>query len=282
MSNGVVLFAFNNSSIDYIKQAIYCAKNVKKYLNLPVQLVTDGIDYISDTFPFYKEYIDELTYVPAPQGSTKTFYNGIYTNKKLEWKNSARSSAYELSIFEKTLVIDTDFLIFNDKLLECFSSQEDFMIAKNYELINTNNKKIDFTRISDKSIPMYWATILYFTKSEMAKTVFDLTSHIKENYEYYRTVYDITESKFRNDYAFSIAVHMLRGFRELTTWPKELPGDMWVSTDKDILLDIKNENVQMLAHIDYDYLAVKLTANNIHVMNKFSLNEFIDKEFSNV
>ena len=58
MSNGVVLFAFNNSSIDYIKQAIYCAKNVKKYLNLPVQLVTDGIDYISDTFPFYKEYID--------------------------------------------------------------------------------------------------------------------------------------------------------------------------------------------------------------------------------
>jgi hypothetical protein len=38
----------------------------------------------------------------------------------------------------------------------------------------------------------------------------------------------------------------------------------------------------MLAHIDYDYLAVKLTANNIHVMNKFSLNEFIDKEFSNV
>jgi hypothetical protein len=75
---------------------------------------------------------------------------------------------------------------------------------------------------------------------------------------------------------------MLRGFRESTVWPKELPGDMWVSTDKDILLDIKDENVQMLAHIDYDYLAVKLTANNIHVMNKFSLNEFIDKEFSNV
>jgi hypothetical protein len=129
---------------------------------------------------------------------------------------------------------------------------------------------------------MYWATILYFTKSEMAKTIFDLTSHIKENYEYYRNVYDITESKFRNDYAFSIAVHMLCGFRESTVWPKELPGDMWVSTDKDILLDIKDENVQMLAHIDYDYLAVKLTGNNIHVMNKFSLNEFIDKEFSNV
>lgn len=280
MTNGVVLFAFNNQNIDYVKQAIYCAKRVKTHLNLPVQLITSGLDYIKSTYPYYEKYIDELTYAPAPLPSQKTFHDGIYHKRKLDWKNSARNSAYELSIFDKTLVLDTDFLVFNDKLLECFSTDEDFMIAKNYRLINSNKPQV-FNRVSEKSIPMYWATILYFTKSKTAKTVFDLVGHIKENYNYYRLVYDIAETKFRNDYAFSIAVHMMRGFVENSIWPLDMPGDMWVSTDRDVLIDIKEHNVQMLAQRNYDYLAVKLKDVNIHVMNKFSLNKFINAELEN-
>tara|TARA_B110000858_G_scaffold197646_1_gene260076 strand:+ start:348 stop:1190 length:843 start_codon:yes stop_codon:yes gene_type:complete len=279
MSNGVLLFAFNNSRIDYVKQAIYCAKRIKTHLNLPVQLVTDAIDYIESAYPFYKQYIDVLTYQPAPVGSPKTFHDGIYNKTQSEWKNSARSDAYAISVFEKTLVIDTDLLLFNDKLLSCFNTNEDFMIAKHHELVNLNG--INFDRVGDKTIPMYWATILYFTKSNTAKTVFDLVAHIKENYNYYRTVYDIPESKFRNDFAFSIAVHMMSGFEYSTEWPLQLNSDMWVSTDKDVLLDITDTTVKLLAHKSYDYLPVKLTDATVHVMNKFSLNSFIDKEFEN-
>ena len=123
MKQGIVLFAFNNRHIDYIKQAIYCAKRVKNYLNLPVQLITNDKEYIESNFSFYKKYIDNVTHCDAPASSTKTFHNGIYANKgKLKWINSARDSAYELSIFEKTLVIDTDLLISNDKLLTCFDT----------------------------------------------------------------------------------------------------------------------------------------------------------------
>tara|TARA_R110000744_G_scaffold17300_1_gene46990 strand:- start:28 stop:870 length:843 start_codon:yes stop_codon:yes gene_type:complete len=279
MKQGVLLFAFNNSSIDYVKQAIYCAKRIKTHLNLPVQLVTDAIDYIESAYPFYKQYIDVLTYQPAPVGSPKTFHDGIYNKTQSEWKNSARSDAYVISVFEKTLVIDTDLLLFNDKLLSCFNTNEDFMIAKHHELVNLNG--INFDRVGDKTIPMYWATILYFTKSNTAKTVFDLVAHIKENYNYYRTVYDIPESKFRNDFAFSIAVHMMSGFEYSTEWPLQLNSDMWVSTDKDVLLDITDTTVKLLAHKSYDYLPVKLTDATVHVMNKFSLNSFIDKEFKN-
>ena len=279
MSKGVLLFAFNNSRIDYVKQAIYCAKRIKTHLNLPVQLVTDAIDYIESAYPFYKQYIDVLTYQPAPVGSPKTFHDGIYNKTQSEWKNSARSDAYVISVFEKTLVIDTDLLLFNDKLLSCFNTNEDFMIAKHHELVNLNG--INFDRVGDKTIPMYWATILYFTKSNTAKTVFDLVAHIKENYNYYRTVYDIPESKFRNDFAFSIAVHMMSGFEYSTEWPLQLNSDMWVSTDKDVLLDITDTTVKLLAHKSYDYLPVKLTDATVHVMNKFSLNSFIDKEFEN-
>ena len=281
MTKGVVLFAFNNSDIDYIKQAIYCAKRVKQYLKVPVQLITDTIDYVETQYPFYKKYIDEITHTPTPKGSIKKFYDGIYANKRLEWKNTARTNAYELSIFDKTIVIDTDLLISNDKLLTCFSMPDDFMIAKDYNLINQSKSHADLDRISDSTIPMYWATILYFTKSDTAKKVFNLVEHIKENYNYYRLVYSITEKKFRNDFAFSIAVHMMRGFVEDSAWPTTLPSDMWVSTDKDILIDAKGSKIKMLAHQDYDYTAVKLTDATTHVMNKFSLNSFIDKEFTN-
>lgn len=281
MKQGIVLFAFNNNKIDYLKQAIYCAKRVKKYLKLSVQLITDNKDYLVENFPFYKKYIDVVTYSPAPASSMKTFYNGIYGNKgKLEWKNSARDSAFDLTVFEQTLVLDTDLLISNDKLLSCFSMSEDFMIAKNYQLVNTSKVYKNFDRISDSSVPMYWATILYFTKSDTSKTVFDLVKHIKENYNYYRLVYNITEKKFRNDFAFSIAVHMMRGFVEDSNWPLDIPTDMWVSTDKDLLVDVKNNSIQLLAHRDHNYLAVKLDDATTHVMNKFSLDKFIDKEFA--
>jgi hypothetical protein len=279
MSQGVILFAFNNIKIDYIKQAVYCAKRIKKYLNLPVQLITDDEEHLVEQFPFYKKYIDVVTYSVAPIASKKTFYNGIYANKgKLEWKNSARDSAFDLTVFDQTLVLDTDLLISNDKLLTCFNMSEDFMIANDYNLVNANTK-INFDRVSDKTVPMFWATILYFTKSPTAKTVFDLVQHIKDSYNYYRLVYDITETKFRNDYAFSIAIHTMRGFVEDCNWPLPIPGDMWVSTDKDILVDIKDDSIQLLAQRDYDYLAVKLDNATTHVMNKFSLDQFIDKEF---
>lgn len=281
MSQGVILFAFNNSHIDYIKQAVYCAKRIKKYLKLSVQLVTDNESHLTENFPFYKKYIDIVTHSPAPIGSRKTFFNGIHENNgKLEWKNSARDSAFALTEFDQTLVLDTDLLISNNKLLSCFDVSEDFMIAKEYNLVNANTK-INFDRVSDKTIPMFWATILYFTKSNTAKTVFDLVQHVKENYNYYRLVYDITETKFRNDYAFSIAIHIMRGFTENSDWPLSIPTDMWVSTDKDILVDAKDDSIKLLAQRNYDYLAVKLTDATTHVMNKFSLDTFIDKEFVN-
>ena len=56
---------------------------------------------------------------------------------------------------------------------------------------------------------------------------------------------------------------------------------MWVSSDRDILLDVKDNTIKLLTHKDNDYTAVKVKDATTHVMNKFSLNSFIDKEFTN-
>ena len=60
MSKGVVLFAQNNHTIDYVKQAIFCAKKIKKHLNLSVAIATDNVEYLETTYPYYKKYIDDV------------------------------------------------------------------------------------------------------------------------------------------------------------------------------------------------------------------------------
>ena len=40
MSNGVLCFANNNGKVDYLKQAIFLARRVKKHLGVPISLAT--------------------------------------------------------------------------------------------------------------------------------------------------------------------------------------------------------------------------------------------------
>jgi hypothetical protein len=44
MTRGVLIFAFNNSEVDYVKMAAYAAKQTTKYLQVPVSLVTDNVE----------------------------------------------------------------------------------------------------------------------------------------------------------------------------------------------------------------------------------------------
>ena len=60
MRKGVLLFANNNSQVDYIKQACYLAKKVKKHLKVPVSLVTSDRSRVTDFYPY--EVFDRITY----------------------------------------------------------------------------------------------------------------------------------------------------------------------------------------------------------------------------
>ncbi len=52
MTQGVLVVARNNESLDYVKQAAFLAKQVGKYLELPTSVITDSVDYI------YKRKLD--------------------------------------------------------------------------------------------------------------------------------------------------------------------------------------------------------------------------------
>ena len=280
-TKGILLFAFNNSEVDYIKQAIYCAKKTKEHLKLPVALVTDNMSYLETAYPFYKTYIDIVILVPKEEtGQLKTFSDGAYSLRKLPWRNHNRSDCYEMSPFDETIVLDVDYITCNDVLLNCFKIDEEFLIYKNPTDIVSTVRNIDsFDRISDRSIDMWWATGFYFKKSSFMKMYFDLVIHIKENWTYYRLIYQIPNVNYRNDFSFSIAIHILRGF-QVSSWPSTMPGKMYMSIDVDILDSINGNTLTIIA--DYknsaDYVGVSVEGLNVHVMNKFSLSRAIDKD----
>ena len=129
MSKGVLLFAQNNHSIDYIKQAIFCAKKIKKHLGIPVALATDNSAYLKETYPYYEKYIShviELDWYECKQ--KRTYRDGTMSNKDLEWRNHDRATAYDITPFDETIVMDTDFIIGNDILLNAFDTDQDFLI----------------------------------------------------------------------------------------------------------------------------------------------------------
>lgn len=285
MSRGVLLFAQNNNTIDYIKQAIFCAKKIKKHLNLPVALATDNPKYVSDTYSYYSKYIDhiiELEWYYCNQ--KRTYYDGTMSTRDLEWRNHNRFLVYDITPFDETIVMDTDFIIGNNILLNCFDSGEDFLIYRNIQDINHDRPdEHRFNKIADRSIDMYWATVFYFKKTEMTQLFFNLVSHIKDNWNFYRLMYQIPSAMYRNDFSFSIAIHILNGFQR-TSWPKPLPGKLWFSSDRDVLIKLDDEVYTFLVDKkDWvgHYTLAKIGNVNLHVMNKFSLDRKITEVLEN-
>lgn len=279
-SKGALLFARNNGSIDYVKQAVFSAKRICKHLDIPVSIVTDSPNYLKNFFDSsIFDNIIEIDYVNDL--NNRKYYDGALSNKILSFKNALRSQAFDISPYDETLLLDTDYIICNNKLSKCFESNHNLMLFKNSQDLANIRDSREFQYISDKSIDFYWATVVYFKKTDVNKIFFDLISHIYDNWEYYRRLYQITSQMFRNDFAFSIAIHIMNGFSK-GDFATPLPFNHIYTIDKDLLWNLNGDDMFFLVEKDRyvgEYTPIKTSKQNIHVMNKFSLERIIDKEF---
>ena len=89
MSQGVLLFAFNNKAVNYVEQAEFRCKKIRKHLQLPVTIVT------ADEVP-NKDLFDQIIRIPKEEEQTRNFYDGE-SKKTAFWNNKSRTTAYELS-----------------------------------------------------------------------------------------------------------------------------------------------------------------------------------------
>lgn len=273
MSKGVLLFAKKNKALDYVKQAIYCAERVKKYLDVPVAIATDMTD---DKRIDFFDHVIELQ--PSISENNRKFRDGNFATKLSNFNNADRYFAYDLSPFDETIVMDTDFILSNDSLKNCFGSNQNLMMYSNAVDLCPWRNLTEFDRVTDTSIKFYWATVVYFKKCEQTQCFFDLVKHVRENYTHYKSLYQIISPLYRNDFAFSIAAHTLNGFTD-DLKIASLPGKKYFITDRDVLDNVDGDKMTILVekqnHIG-EYTALKTNKQNVHVMNKISLERVID------
>jgi hypothetical protein len=277
MTTGAIIFAQNNSSLDYVKLAVFSARRIREYLDIPVSIITDSVDWLNTGYPNHPfDQVIPIGYQDTTQ--YKKFNDGTVASKTLEWKNLTRNLVYDLTPYDRTLVIDSDYIINSSVLKPAFLNDYDFQIYHTSMDLAPWRSTAEFTRINQYSIPFYWATTFVFQKNTITQAFFDLVSYIKSNWLYFRNLYSIDDNKFRNDFAFSIAIHIMNG-KTNGGFATELPGTMTFITDKDIMISLEKDKMKFLIEKENylgEYTLAKTQGIDVHVMNKLSLSRFID------
>jgi hypothetical protein len=257
-SKGVLIYAFN-TNFDYVAAARFAAGQVKKFLNLPVTLVTDSA--VDD------ECFDTVIVLSSRETSSRGYRSHTGEIVEMEWLNRNRVTAYELSPYEKTLLIDADYFMFNDSLRCMFETDIEFACYD--KIVDVTGAESEVVRLAATSIPMQWATVVYFKKSEFAESVFSYMNLIKQNWDYYSMLYRFRSGSYRNDFSLSVAVQALSGY---TTKIATLPGKLHTIFSSIEIHKVTGSAIVYKWHDNYS----KIVGTNIHCMNKESLHKFYD------
>jgi hypothetical protein len=240
-----VVFAFNTAT-DYVAIADQTSRLISHTLNLPVTLVTDF-----DSKP--KFAYDRVIRIDLNDGD-----NFIGSDTTKQWKNFGRYLAYELSPYDDTILVDTDYLVFDDSLLLLLKTDFDYRLMHH----NATETGPGYEQMGETSLPFVWATVVLFRKTERARLFFNLVGRIQRNYSYYRNLYNIRERNFRNDYSFAIANNILSGYS--VNEDQGIPWTMFTVDQKIEKIMLTDNFIQ----IHYEDTATMVPYQNIHVMDK--------------
>ena len=245
-SRGIVAFAYNVDTIDYVSIAHNSLQLASKKLGLPYTLITDS----------------EL------QNDLFTMRHDIDSGEFIKWRNVGRHHAYELSPYNETLVIDVDYLILDNNLNKIFNIEWDYLLARDSRALTVTWPD----QMGNTSLPYVWATVFAFRKTARSKMFFDLVGRIQRNYSYYRALFNIDNRNFRNDFAFAIADVILNGY---TLDKKSIPGSV-IAVDQSIdRIDIIEGKI-VVKDKNKSYV---LPHTNLHVMSKAYLQSDNFKNF---
>jgi hypothetical protein len=255
-SKGCIIFAINNGDFEYTRLADVAAGLVKKNLGIPTTIITDrkcNFKYAEDTI-----IIDKGDY------TNRAMFDGDqYQNVK--WFNQSRPGAYDLSPYDRTLLIDADYFILEPSLKTVFASSNHFMCYSKVFDPTCRNSFSGSMMASKFTIPMLWATVCYFDKSYPACSVFYMMKQVRDNYDYYHKLLGVDPQPYRNDYALTIAAQAY----SCPIWA--LPGEMcMLSTDVKVI-DYKEDRGLIYTYEKNSRKYVDYIKNhNVHVLGKWS------------
>jgi hypothetical protein len=234
-SRGILAFAFNTKETDYISIAHKTLSLAGQILGLPYTLITDEQILSMSDNNRYNPDIEQF----------------------VEWKNPGRYMAYELSPYNETLVIDVDYLVQDSSLLKIFDLDWDYILQRHSTALTHEI----FSEMGHNSLPYIWATVFAFRKTPRAKLFFDLVKRVQEHYGYYRSLFNIRERNYRNDYAFAIADIVLNGYTIAT---QTIPGSM-LTVDQKITSIQYQTNRFIIKDTQRAYVVPRT---NLHILSK--------------
>jgi len=272
MSKGIIILANNTPEIDYSSIACLCSDFIRHNLSKfdEIALITDTETYTTNRILIDKKFDRVIIDDYRPFINIRMFKDTTSNTFKSEWKNHGRASVYDLSPYDETLVIDCDYFVMSNVLDQVWGSQNDFMI--NSSFVDLSGRQEDrLIYVDEFTIPMYWATVFYFKKSQYSEVLFFLINHIRNNYKYYCLLYNCPSGMFRNDFVFSIALHIINGnvSNKIPKLPFEYLNN---SFDLDDIHSIKSYNEMTMLFAKKsdttEYIFGKVKNMDIHVMNK--------------
>lgn len=203
MTTGALIFAFNNESTDYVAMAGWSAERIRRHLKIPTAVVTDA-----DPADPRLNGVDQIIHA-APVSGGKRWFDDY--QKTITWYNAGRTDAYTLSPWDQTLVLDADYVVCSNQLQTVINSPQDFMCHRYaWDITNLDDFK-GLNCFGHNHMPMWWATVMMFRKSNMAQYIFDAMHMVKANWLHYKNLYHFPSGQYRNDYALSIALGIVSG-----------------------------------------------------------------------
>ena len=278
------MFAHNNPEIDYLRLAVTNAYLIQHNLGLSkdeICIITDsesyefvkaekGEHFLKTACGHYKITTTDPEFTAANQRNYKDTNHNM---QLLPFYNCNRCDVYDLSPFDETIVIDADYLVLTDSLNACWDHNNDLMMNWEYNDVMSTRKYPTLERINPLGIKMYWATVVYFRRSEYNEAFFNLIQHVRDNKEYYQVLYQYPGNIYRNDYSFSIASHIMSGL--IDEGVNQLPITLYKSFDVDDVHHAvsPSEIVLLLEDMSREGESFILTRwkNDIHIMNKWAI-----------
>jgi len=282
------MHALNNEQIDYTLIALCNALAIRHYLDVPICLVTTqgSVAWLRQKYATLvdRAFQQIIVYDDRLPVGTRRFQDTLSTQRMLRWSNFNRVDSYALTPFDETLLIDADYLVLDDNLKHVWGTAHEVMLNRDIIPLDHGSVPPSERWLEDTGIQLCWATVVYFRKSRLAEMLFDVARHVRKHYAYYALIYGYPAELYRNDYVFSIAVHMLSGFTRCDDIPTLPSPFLFTSFDRDELIDVPMRGDLTFFLNDrreaWRFTLTRTKDISVHVMNKFSIVRQADKLLS--
>lgn len=270
MTTGALILAFNNEQTDYIQLAAWTANNIRKHLKIPVALITDSADH-----PLLSSHFDKVISAHPDAGGPRHFRD---YNKTVTWYNAGRVDAYDLSPWDQTLLLDADYVVASDALNSVLQSTQEFLAHQTAMDATGENDFSGLNYFGAFNMPMWWATVVMFRRSQSVKMIFDSMKMIRANWAHYRHLYQTGNSVYRNDHALSIALGLVNGhtmdhakipWSLVSVLPEHQVTELGEDHYSIQYINCKNQNRR-----------VTLKGQDFHAMGKKHLGDLVAKSFA--